>query len=235
MPGIPAAALLPPAFGELPDHFWRPNDVEKGGQARIFPASPISSGWRYFTVDREIRLSPDYPSGYEADIGYKFNHGPGKVDKEGRPAEEKAKPASIWIMRAWHVERERMICAIIDSFSLQKKIQKIYANDEYLMLDSGISNFYLTIFHDAKPSTPANTYDATGSLRTLRNEQAYVEAAKPWFPENYWAGLNPLEPRADQEAAAEAARAARLPATVRDANGADEFVELRQPANEPNW
>lgn len=233
MPGIPAAALLPPAFGDLPDHFWRPNDIEKGQQERIFPSSPIVSGWRYFTINREIRLSADYPTNFEADIGYKYNHGPGKVDKEGNPAEEKAKPTGVWIMRAWHVEREEMICAIIDSFGLQKKIQKIYSNEEFMMLDSGIANFYLTIFHDAKPATPAYKYDATGSLRTLRNDAAYDEAAKGWYPENYWAGLNPLEPRASQQQAL--ARLADLPASVRDENGADQFVELRNSTNEPNW
>lgn len=115
-----------------------------------------------------------------------------------------------------------MVAATIDSFTLQKKIGLILQNEEFGMTPSGICNFYLSIFRDAKPATPAATYDATGNLRMLRNKRAAEEAAQPWFPENYWRGLNPLEAATEPPAAAGAA----IPPTVRDENGADTEVTV---------
>ena len=87
------------------------------------------------------------------------------------------------------------------------------------MLDEGITNFYLTIFHDKNPASPALTYTAQASMRTLRNKKAYKEAAEPFYSESYWKGLNPLE--APTEPPVNAGVPAGLPATVRDENGAD--------------
>jgi len=214
--GIPAASLLPPAFnGGKPDWIWSPRDIPEDSSRKLFIASEIFPGWKYFTINKEIRLSKEFPADYEKDIGYKYNHGPGKTDRDGKPLEEKSKPSSIWLVRCWLVEDERMVAVVIDSFPLQGQIQKALQNEEFLMLESGICNFYLTIFHDKNPASPALTYTAQASLRTLRNKAAYLEAAKPFYSESYFKGLNPLE------APAEPPANAGLPATVRDENGAD--------------
>ncbi len=221
---IPATSLLPPAFGDSkPEHYWAPSDIPEGSSVKLFLTSEIFAGWKYFTLNHEVRLSQEFPKGYEAEIGYKYNHGKGKVDKDGNPAEEKAKPRGVWMARAWFVEQERMVVAVIDSYTLQQKIAKILQNEEYGMTPSGICNFYLTVFRDAKPATPAATYDATGALRVLRNKQATIEAAKPFFPENYWVGLNPMEPPAEPAEAGVPV----LPATARDENGADTEVSVQ--------
>jgi len=214
--GIPAASLLPPAFGGgKPEWIWSPRDIPEDASRKLYLSSEIIAGFKYYTVNKEVRLSKEFPSDYEKDIGYRFNHGPGKTDRDGKPMEEKSKPAGIWLVRAWLVEDERMVAAVIDSFPLQGQIQKALQNEEFLMLDEGITNFYLTIFHDKNPASPALTYTAQASLRTLRNKKAYAEAAKPFYSESYWKGLNPLEAPAAPPANA------GLPATVRDQHGAD--------------
>lgn len=223
---IPAATLLPPAFKDKPDFYWAPSEIPEGSSLKLYLCSEIHAGWKYFTLNKEVRLSQEYPKGYEQEIGYKFNHGPGKTDKDGKPMEDRATPRGVWLFRAWVVEQERMVAAVIDSYTLQQKIAKILVNEEYGMTPSGVTNFYLTIFHEAKPATPANTYDATGALRMLRNKTAMEEAAKPFYPENYWRGCNPLEPPA--EAPTSSGKA--LPPTVRDANGADEEVFVDKPS-----
>ena len=221
---IPASALLPPAFNDKPDFYWAPSDVPEGGSAKVYLTSEIHAGWKYFTLNREVRLSQEYPKNYQDEIGYKYNHGPGKTDKDGKPMEDKASPRGVWMFRAWIVEQERMAVAIVDSFTLQNKIAKILQNEEYGMTPEGVTNFYLTVYHEAKPATPANTYDATGALRMLRNKRALEEAQRPFYPDNYWKGLNPLEPPA--EAPTEASKA--LPPTVRDSNGADTEVSVEK-------
>ena len=227
--GIPAASLLPPAFNAgKPDWIWSPRDIPEDDSRKLYLTSEILSGWKYFTINKDVRLSKEFPADYEKDIGYKYNHGPGKTDGDGKPMEEKGKPVGIWLMRAWLVEEERMVAAVIDSFPLQTSIQKALQNDEFLMLDAGITNFYLTLFHDKRPATPAMTYTAQASLRTLRNKTAYAEALKPFYSESYWKGLNPLE------APAEPPANAGLPATVRDENGADHEAVIKEEGNY-NW
>jgi hypothetical protein len=229
MTGIPAASLLPPAFNaSKPDWIWSPRDIPEDSSRKLFIASEIQAGFRYYSINREIRLSKEFPADYEKDIGYKYNHGPGKTDKDGKPLEEKAKPSSVWLFRAWLVEDERMVAAIIDSFPLQGQIQKALTNDEFLMLDRGITNFYLTIFHDKNPASAALTYTCQSSLRTLRNADAYKQAGQPFYGENYWKGLNPLEPLTTPPANA------GLPATVRDENGADEEAVIAKEGDY-NW
>jgi hypothetical protein len=229
MTGIPAASLLPPAFDAgKPDWIWAQRDIPEGSNRKLYITSEIQSGFRYFSVNREIRLSKDWPADYEKDIGYKFNHGPGKTDKDGKPLEEKSKPSSVWLFRAWLVEEERMVAAVIDSFPLQGQIQKALMNDEFLMLDRGITNFYLTIFHDKDPAMAALTYTCQASLRTLRNAKAYEQAGLPFYGANYWKGLNPME------ALTEPPANAGLPATVRDENGADQEAVIPKEGSY-NW
>lgn len=228
--GIPASSLLPPAFnGGKPNWIWTPRDIPEDGERKLFLTSEIHSGWRYYSMNREVRLSKEYPENWESDIGYKYNHGPGKTDREGKPMEEKAKPTGTWLVRAWIVEEERMVAAVIDSFTLQGQIQKILQNDEFMLLPSNITNFYLTISNDKNPSKPADKYFAQGSLRTLRNKQATEEAALPFWPDSYWAGLNPLVEPTQPPAQA------GLPATVRDDNGADQEAELRKEEETYRW
>lgn len=226
MEGIPATALIPQAFtdSDKPACYWSPSDLKEGTSLKLFITSEIHAGWKYFTVNREVRLSKEFPKNYKDDIGYKFNHGPGKANKDGQPMEDKAKPRSLWLFRAWIVEQERMVAAVVDSMTLHKRFAKIMADPEYMLLSTGICNFYLTIFREKDPQSPADTYDATGSMRVLRNKKAAKEALKPWFPENYWLGLNPLEP-AEEEAPNPGPS---LPPTVRDENGADEVVNVNK-------
>jgi hypothetical protein len=226
---IPASSLLPSAFGNRkPQNYWSESDVPEGGKERLYLTSEIYSGWKYYTMNRDVRLSKDYPTGWEDEIGYKFGHGPGKVDhKTGLPKMELSSPRGIWLARAWHVEREMMVAAIISSFTLQTQLQKILGNEEYGMLPSGICNFYLTIHNDKEPPTPRDKYMAEGALRICQNKQAIKAAGEPWWPEAYWKGLHPLENPAEQPPID------RLPATARDENGADHEASVEK--DDANW
>lgn len=231
MSGIPALSLLPPAFGanSKPDTYWSQSDVPEDGKERLYLASEVYSGWKYFTVNKEVRISKDYPTGFTEEIGYRFGHGPGKTDKNGKPAEEKDKPRLFWMFRAWHVERKKMVCAVLDSFTLQNQIHKIVDDPEYQLLDSGLCNFYLTIHRDSKPASPAATYMATGSVRVCRSKEAIEAAAKPWWPDSYYKGLNPLEDPATPPATGS------LPATLRDEHGADHDVIVNKEDDDEAW
>ena len=226
---IPASALIPPAFNSAkPEWNFRPSDVPEDGSAKLFLTSEITAGWRYFTMNRQVKLSKTYPADFAADIGYKYGHGPDK----GPDKQEKASPTGLWLVRAWYVEKERMVAFVIDSFTLQGQLEKIFKNDEFQMLDTSITNFYLEIFNDKNPATPANKYSATGNLRVLKNRKAAAEAAKPWFPDNFFLGLNPLEaPTEPPSAPSEPS----LPATRRDEDGADHEVALRKDGDGYEW
>jgi hypothetical protein len=226
---IPASALIPPAFhASKPEWHFKPSDVPEDGSAKLFLTSEITAGWRYYTLNRQVKLSKDYPADFAADIGYKYGHGPDK----GPDKQEKASPTGIWLVRAWLVEKERMVAFIIDSFTLQGQLEKIFKNDEFQMLDTSITNFYLEIFNDKNPATPANKYSATGNLRVLKNRKAAVEAAKPWFPDNFFRGLNPLEaPTEPPSAPADPS----LPATRRDEDGADHEVAIHKEGDSYEW
>lgn len=225
---LPASSLLPEAFPGKPDFYWSERDI-KNGKERIYLTSEIHAGWKYFTASQEVRISKEFPEGYEADIGYKYKHGPGKVDpKTGQPMEEKAKPTMIWMFRAWHVEREEMVVAVVGSSTLQKRIAKLLDNEEFGMTPRGICNFYLTVYRDPEAEKAADTYDATAALRVCGNQAAIEEAAKPFYAERYWRGLNPLEP--DQEPPA---ALPKVPATARDENGAD--IEASVSDGDDDW
>lgn len=226
---IPASALIPPAFhASKPDWHFKPSDIPEDGSLKLFLTSEIASGWRYYTLSKQVKLSKTYPEGFEADIGYKFGHGPDKP--EGK--QEKASPTGIWLVRAWLVEKERMVAFIVDSFNLQGQFEKIFKNPEFQMLDTGITNFYLEVFNDKNPATPALKYTATGNLRVLKNRKATLEAAKPWFPDNFFIGLNPLEPPTEPPTAPSEPS---LPATRRDENGADHEVALNKEGDGYEW
>jgi hypothetical protein len=228
MPPIPAEALIPTAFGSSkPDWHWKPSDVPKGGFERLYLCSEFIPGWRYYTMNRQVRLSKDYPANYAEDVGYKYGHGPDK----GPDKQERGQPTSYWLARCWHVERQRMVAAIFDSKNVQTGIQKAFTNTEFQMLDHGITNFYLSIFHEKEPSSPALTYSATANLRVLRNMTAAEEVGKPWYPDRFFQGLNPLEAPSQPPGAA----APHLPATVRDENGAEEEVQLHGTDDGIEW
>lgn len=222
--GIPASSLLPPAFGDKakPTNYWSQSDVPEDGKERLYITSEIHSGWKYFTTGKEVRLSKDYPTGFETEIGYKYGHGPGKTDPAtGTAKEERDKPRMVWLLRAWHVERKKMVAATIDSFTLQSQIHKILENEEYRQLPNGLCNFYLTIHRDSRPASPAATYMATGTLRVCQSKDAIKAAAEPWWPESYWKGLHPLEDPAAPPPAGS------MPATLRDEHGADTDVVVK--------
>lgn len=219
MPPIPAEALIPPAFsGGKPEWHWKPSDVPEDGMHRLYLCSEFIGGWRYYTMNRQVRLSKDYPENFAEDVGYKYGHGPDK----GEDKQQKSSPSSFWLARCWHVERQRMVAAVFDSRTIQQGIQKIFRNPEYQMLDTGITNFYLSVFHDKEPASAALTYSVTGDIRQLKNRTAAAELKNPWFPDQFFLGHNPLEQPTQPPAAAKPS----LPATVRDENGADEEVQL---------
>jgi hypothetical protein len=224
--GVPASLLFPANFnGGKPDWIFEPKNIKEGESRKFYIASAIESGYRYYTLNREVRLSREYPENWEAEIGYKFKHGPGKVDAEGKPTEDKATPSGLWLVRAWLVEEAKMVALIIESYPLQLSIQQaIASNDEFLFLDSGLSNFYLTIFHNRNPAQKALTYTAQSTLRVSQNSAAYEAAAEDFHPDQYFKGLNPFEAPAEADAAA----TRRFPASARDENGADLEATIAQ-------
>lgn len=237
---IPASDLIPPAFGSSskPEWIFTLRDIPLDGDPtknnrKFYLTSKFEQGYRYYTVNSEVRLSREFPDDYARDIGYKYGHGPGKTDESGNPKEEHAKPDVIWLVRAWCVEDKRMVALVVDSYPLMSKIQKILTtNDEFAMVqETNVTNFYLTIFREPKPGNPkASQYDATGNLRPTRSKELLEAAKLPFFPEAYFKGLNPLVPPSDELATTSAG----LPPTVRDANGADEEIVLRT-TEEADW
>lgn len=186
-----AKDLLP--VSGAPDWVWRAKDITKGGFERLYVASRINDGWKYYTTEGPIRLSKTFPADYEKDIGYRFGHGPGKTDKNGNALLERAKPSGVYIFRAWHVEKQRYVCATIDSYPLQERIHQLFQNPEYKLLASGISNFYLTIYNNSNPSSKALTYTADAALRPLGNPDALAHAGDAFYPDQFWLGMNPFE------------------------------------------
>jgi hypothetical protein len=232
MNGIPAASLIPPAFNaERPDWIWEPKFLEKGATRKIYMTSEIFWGWRYYTANREVRLSVDYPADYESEIGYAFKNGPGKIDKDGNPAEAKAKPKNVWLFRGWLAEDKKMAAVVIDNYFVQCGIQKAFDNPEFMLLANSVSNFYLEIHRNARDSLPALAFDTNGHLRPCGSKACIEQAPKPFYPERFWEGLNPLEAGSQPPAAA---GKPSLPPTVRDNNGAEEEAIVSKEEDE-DW
>jgi hypothetical protein len=233
MNGIPASSLIPPAFNaERPEWIWEPKFLDKGEKRIIYMTSEIFWGWRYYTADREVRLSLDYPTDHEQDIGYAFKNGPGKTDKDGNPAEKKAKPKNIWLFRGWLAQDKKMVAVIIDNFFIQSKIQKDFDNPELMLLANGVSNYYLEIERNPRDSVPALQYDTSTHLRPCGSKACLEQAATPFYPERFWLGLNPLESGPEPPAAA---GKPVLPATTRDNNGAEEEVGPAKEQEALDW
>lgn len=233
MTPVPASELIPAAFGsaKTPDWIFTLRNIPIDQQRKFFLASQFSRGFQYYTENGDIRLSQDFPADYQKDIGYAYKHGPGKKDDKGNPMEERAYPSEVWIARAWYVEEERMVTLKIDSTPLMKRFHKLFQDPNFLLQENGIANFYVTIFRESgKDGAPAK-YDATASLRPLMNDTAYEEAAKPFYPENYWANLNPLVPAAEPPAT----RAQSGKPRARDENGADMDVSLNSTGESYKW
>lgn len=229
MDGIPASALIPPAFNaERPDWIWEPKFLEKGDKRYIYMASEIYWGWRYYTQDREVRLSLDYPADHEADIGYAFKNGPGKTDKDGNPADKKAKPKNVWLFRGWSVQDKKMVAVVIDNFYVQSKMQQDFDSPELMLMNTGISNYYLEIQRASRDVLPALKYAASTHVRPCGNKACLEQAANPFYPERFWLGLNPLE--AGTEPPASAGKPS-LPATTRNSDGSEEEAFVKQESD----
>jgi hypothetical protein len=221
---LSGASLVPEAFPDRSEIYWSPSDIKPGDQERFYLYTPFTAGWKYFTINKQVRLSEAYPEDYERDIGYAFNHGPGKTDREGKPMEEKAKPRSIWIAKGWHVERKMLMVLVIDSANVQQRIAKaLKHNPDFGILRSGVSNFFVTVFREADPKKPSDTYDAMLQLRVTQAKPILEAAAAPWNPDRFWKGLNPLEEGPEPPAEG---KGAQPPVTSRDEHGADTMAEV---------
>jgi hypothetical protein len=236
---IPASEYITAFTGGVPDWIWRLKDIPPGKTAKCYVCSPLTSGWRYYRLNKEVALSVEYPTEYEGDIGYAFGHGPGKVDAEGQPLEDRARPTKIMLVRLWHVEEGQMVAAIIDSNPILKRLSRIFSNPDFAMIlhenngpDCLVSNFYLEFFHDKNPAQKGMTYQVDGHLRPTQNPVVIEEAAKPWYPDNYWQGLNPFEAPAEPPPRA---GIVRKPAPVYDENGAETPSAARIQGDEVPW
>ncbi len=229
MSPIPASTLIPPAFANqgAPEWIWRPKDIEKGKSLRLYICSQESVGWMYYTDSKEIRLSQEFPTNFENDIGYKWGHGPGKRDNDGNPAEERSAPVKALLYRIWNTEASKMQAAVISSRPLIEQLFQIFSNTEFSLDDriGYVANFYLQIFHNANPSSQSMTYTAQGHLRPGQNPAMFAAALEPWYPEQYWLGLNPfeapVEPPANAGRPGNGAAPGTVLAALRDSNGAD--------------
>lgn len=232
---VPAAQLFAAFNGGAPSWMWRPKDINPGGSIRAYLTSKPESGWRYYNKDRDAVLSTEYPENWEENIGYAFGHGPGKVDKEtGQPKEDKDYPRRICLARLWIVETKEMVAAVIDSKTLQGRLAQICDNPGFGMLCNAegtmVSNFYLQFFHN-KNVAPAMTYMVDGHLRPTQDERVWIEAAKPWYPEQFWQGLNPFEaPTTPPPNAGKPA----LPSTAFDDHGAEHEIAPETP-DDDSW
>lgn len=233
MSGLPAASLIPPAFGsgKAPEWIFTLRNIPIDQDRKFFLASQFSRGFQYYTINGDIRLSQEFPADYAKDIGYAYKHGPGKVNDKGEPMEDKAYPTEVWIARAWFVEEERMVALKIDSSKLMKRLHKLFQDDNFLLQENGIANFYITIFREGGKDGAPTQYDATASLRPLMNEKAYEEAAKPFFPDNYWANLNPFVAQAEPPSQTSTG----VKPSARDENGADMDMTIRSTAEGYKW
>ncbi|MGB7564221.1 MAG: hypothetical protein WBM08_05655, partial [Prochlorococcaceae cyanobacterium] len=189
----------------------------------------------YYKENKEIVLSMEYPENYESDVGYAFGHGPGKTDEQGNPKLERARPDKVVLLRMWHVEDKRMVAAVLDSSPVKKKLSRICSNPEFGLVEEKngalVSNFYLEFFHDGRPANKSLTYQVDGHLRPTQNPEVMKAAALPWFPENFFLGLNPFEEPAQPP---KNAGKPEMPAVVYDDNGSEVEVNPRTPQEE-NW
>lgn len=233
MTALPAASLIPAAFGtgKTPEWIFTLRNIPIDQNRKFFLASQFSRGFQYYTINGDIRLSPDFPTDYASDIGYAYKHGPGKVNEKGEPMEDKAYPTEVWIARAWFVEEERMVTLKIDSSKLMKRLHKLFQDSNFLLQENGIANFYITIYREGGKEGAPTQYDATASLRPLMNETAYEEAAKPYFPDNYWLNLNPFVAPTEPPAS----RGAAPKPSARDENGADMDMTISSQAENYKW
>ena len=234
MTGIPASDLIPAAFGSAkkPDWIFTLRDIPMDQSRKFFLSSQFSRGYQYYTENGDIRLSEDFPTNYADDIGYAYKHGPGKVDDKGNPMEDRAHPSEVWIARAWLVEEERMVTLKVDSNPLMKSFHKLFQDSNFMLQETGIANFYITIYRESGKDGAPPKYDATASLRPLMNDTAYEQATKPFYPENYWQNLNPMEPAAEPPATK--AAPARKP-RARDENGADMDIAIKNSGDSYKW
>jgi hypothetical protein len=187
---FPASSWLPPEFDEAPDWSFSLRDLKPETPQRFYLTSQIMKCWRYFDTKNRPKLSADFPDNYEDDIGNAY-----------KSEVEKAKPATIWYVRAWHVEGKRMVCLVIDSFPIMKRIGKELKANTQLMIAGevegsplGVSNFYLEFVRDSAPVTPALTYLCDIHLRPTQSDVLRTAAMLPWYPDNYPHNINPLQP-----------------------------------------
>jgi hypothetical protein len=234
--GIAAKSLLPPAFSNVPNWAWEPKQIAEGSNEIIYLTSPFEAGWRYYTKNKTIHLSKEYPEGWENDVGYAYGHGPGKVDeKTGEPKEERGKPSGCWLFRGWLVKEGRMAACTIGSYGLQLSIEQALENPEFkLMQPSSIANFYFTFFHNKNPASKNLKFTVTAAARPMQSADAKAAAKLPWYPEAYWLGLNPFEEPTNPPANA---GQPGLPATTFDENGSESEVPFSEgePEAELNW
>ncbi|MFN2167408.1 MAG: hypothetical protein ACK2U9_14220 [Anaerolineae bacterium] len=232
---VPTAELFTAFNGGQPSWVWRPKDIPVGQSIRAYMCSEPDSGWRYYKENKDVVLSKEYPENWEDDIGYAFGHGPGKTDDHGNPKEDRDYPRKILLLRLWIVENGQMVAGIIDGTTLQKRLSEATGAPDYGLLrdrNSGamVSNFYLQVRHPKAKGQDAYSLDAY--LRPTDNEKIWLEAAKPWHPENYWLGLNPFDPPAQPPANA-GRPMATLPASTVDEHGAD--VDQTVGPADDNW
>lgn len=187
---FPASSWLPAEFDDVPDWSFSLRDLKPETPQRFYLTSQIHKCWRYFDQKNRPKLSIDFPNNYEDDIGNAY-----------KSEVEKAKPSTIWYVRAWHVEGKKMVCLVIDSFPIMKRIGKELRANAQLMIAGeiegsplGVSNFYLEFVRDSAPVTPALTYLCDIHLRPTQSDVLRTAAMLPWYPENYPHNINPLQP-----------------------------------------
>jgi hypothetical protein len=217
--GIPASALLPSTIGGS-NIYWEPKSVPDNGSERLALASGFSAGYRYYTKNQQLRLSktPFPDDVWRSDIRYAYGHGPDK----GEGKQELDTPCEIWMCRMWHIERKCMVVGIIPSYPVRAKISRLFENDQLIMTDSMLANFFFTFYKAKKGSggTSKTDYDVTATVKPCTSPDALKAAAEPWYPDNFWNYQSPFEEPADDRAAARPERP-EVPLTTRDGNGAD--------------
>jgi len=173
----------------------------------------VIAGWSYFTMEGRPKRFPKYPDGYEAEIGLSYD---GKINNTG----EKDKPRYFLSFVGLSKEKDDFLIYTIQRQDIREQLESTLAMEDYMILPSGLANFYLTLKRKGVGTDTSYTLTPTLKAPTKTDEKRWAETKDQlWLPALY-AGADPFSGKPAT------ARAEGLPPTHRDSLGADHEVAV---------